>query len=1447
MSNKRYTIGLDIGTNSVGWAVLDENLQLASGKKHINDNGKQRRSRTNLWGVRLFDAAETAENRRLKRGMRRRIARRKERLNYLRGIFQSEILKFDDSFFIRMDESFLQSDDKKATEFDYRDQNGMMQTKKVESIATIKYPLFNGQVGMGETYADEKAYYDAYPTIYHLRKRLISDSSQADLRLVYLAMHHIFKYRGHFVNQGEVFDLKNVDIAANLAEAWRLFDEASEFKFRFDEIDGQAANSILKNKKISASQRAYELNELYQVTDDILQLDENAKFSEEYESLSTASKKTKWLAEKQKQIKAFLTAIVGNALSPKQIFANDEYDVKQEQDFPDKIKFSNENFDEQLDELSVFLTANEIDAIKAAKKVYEALVLSQILTKDSLAASMVDKYDEHKSQLKALKQFAKRQSVALYNALFNEYTDAKGKPQVGVYQQYIEGVGNPSKKLSREDFYVALKKTLEAHITGLQFPKSDEKMVFTDTALSDSDQQFLDDINQYMGLEQYLPKQRQADNGAIPYQVHEYELRQIIEQQGRYYPFLLEKMDEEYRLIKLFNFRIPYYVGTLATHDKNAKNTWVVRKNDTKVTPWNFDQVIDKESSAVQFIERMTNFDTYVPAEKVLPQASLLYQEFIINNELISSGYYLNGKKEFFSPEQRQKIINRLFKKYRKVTATKMREFLANEFEIVLADNRELFGLDTFVNAPSYNGSFSTFLDLQKAGIDESMIVDNPEIFEEIIKWQTIFEDRKVLKKTMIDANDAQWHHLLTDDQIKALSKRHYTGWGRLSKKLLAGIKTSTGQTIIERLREGSYSNFMRLLEDEKISAYIANAQGSSANKDNLTYDLVDQLAGSPAIKKGIWQSLKIIQELERYLGRENIEKVVIEMSRDDQSSRRTKTRKSQIENFYKTFKEKTGNAILKELKDQLAVQDEKSLSNEKVFLYFMQNGRSMYSNEALDLQRLSEYQVDHIVPQTYIKDDSLDNKVLVTVQDNQNKGGDTPGKNVIYRMTPIWEELAKNGQISPRKLANLKKGPITDKQREGFINRQLVENRQITKHVANILTNYFEDTDTVILTPKSGLTSQFRSGKVYLLDNGKFIEKQIHSGFVKNRDLNHYHHAHDAYLNAFVAQFIYQTNPELRNSWVYGKYETTDPNGLGKWATQRKHKSLQLLSDMVNEEWEFIDPDTGEIRTFNRDVMLSQVAKTLQYRNINIVKKTEVQTGKFGDESVYKKDSKAKNFSSGLKNQYPAQKYGGTKAGISAVTVITRDNKGITPVSVTALEYDKYLAASDKLAWLKNNYPKISEIVIEQLPKYTKYQLSAGGVRLLASYQEAQSGSELPMLDLTALNDESVDRVGLKNLYDQLTVYIQNNRLFTDAKAKLLATSMKENFSKLDDLTEMKKVIIQLLGVTVGKNQNLNALQGIGLGTTAQRLKSGNTISAETTIIYESVTGLYQTRKTII
>ena len=140
-----YYIGLDIGSASVGWAVCDESYNLCKYKKK------------DMWGIRLFEIAKTADVRRTNRGNRRRRERKKQRIDLLQEIFANEMAKVDESFFIRLNESRLQKED-----------------KSVDSI----YTLFNDK-----NYKDID-FYKEYPTLYHLRKDLIESDKEFDVRLV---------------------------------------------------------------------------------------------------------------------------------------------------------------------------------------------------------------------------------------------------------------------------------------------------------------------------------------------------------------------------------------------------------------------------------------------------------------------------------------------------------------------------------------------------------------------------------------------------------------------------------------------------------------------------------------------------------------------------------------------------------------------------------------------------------------------------------------------------------------------------------------------------------------------------------------------------------------------------------------------------------------------------------------------------------------------------------------------------------------------------------------------------------------------------------------------------------------------------------------------------------------------------------------------------------------
>ena len=143
-----YYLGLDIGTDSVGYAVTDEKYHV------LNFRGRA------MWGVRLFDSAQTAESRRLFRTNRRRLNRKRWRIELLQEFFAEEICKVDPGFYQRMKDSMLWPEDKTEKQI---------------------YSLFND-----ESYTDVD-FYREYPTIYHLRKALITENKPFDIRLVYIS------------------------------------------------------------------------------------------------------------------------------------------------------------------------------------------------------------------------------------------------------------------------------------------------------------------------------------------------------------------------------------------------------------------------------------------------------------------------------------------------------------------------------------------------------------------------------------------------------------------------------------------------------------------------------------------------------------------------------------------------------------------------------------------------------------------------------------------------------------------------------------------------------------------------------------------------------------------------------------------------------------------------------------------------------------------------------------------------------------------------------------------------------------------------------------------------------------------------------------------------------------------------------------------------------------
>lgn len=1339
---KPYSIGLDIGTNSVGWAVVTDDYKVPAKKMKVLGNTDKSHIKKNLLGALLFDSGNTAEDRRLKRTARRRYTRRRNRILYLQEIFSEEMGKVDDSFFHRLEDSFLVTEDKRGE----------------------RHPIFGNL-------EEEVKYHENFPTIYHLRQYLADNPEKVDLRLVYLALAHIIKFRGHFLIEGK-FDTRNNDVQRLFQEFLAVYDNTFE-------------NSSLQEQNVQVEEILTDKISKSTKKDRVLKLFPNEKSNGRF-------------AE-------FLKLIVGNQADFKKHFELEE---------KAPLQFSKDTYEEELEVLLAQIGDNYAELFLSAKKLYDSILLSGILTvtdvstKAPLSASMIQRYNEHQMDLAQLKQFIRQKLSDKYNEVFSDVSKDG-------YAGYIDG------KTNQEAFYKYLKGLLNK-IEGSGY--------------------FLDKIER----EDFLRKQRTFDNGSIPHQIHLQEMRAIIRRQAEFYPFLADNQD---RIEKILTFRIPYYVGPLARGKSDF--AWLSRKSADKITPWNFDEIVDKESSAEAFINRMTNYDLYLPNQKVLPKHSLLYEKFTIYNELTKVKYKTEqGKTAFFDANMKQEIFDGVFKVYRKVTKDKLMDFLEKEFdEFRIVD---LTGLDK--ENKVFNASYGTYHDLCKI-LDKDFLDNskNEKILEDIVLTLTLFEDREMIRKRLENYSD-----LLTKEQVKKLERRHYTGWGRLSAELIHGIRNKESRkTILDYLIDDGNSNrnFMQLINDDALSfkEEIAKAQ-VIGETDNLN-QVVSDIAGSPAIKKGILQSLKIVDELVKIMGHQP-ENIVVEMARENQFTKQGRRNSQQrLKGLTDSIKE-FGSQILKE-----HPVENSQLQNDRLFLYYLQNGRDMYTGEELDIDYLSQYDIDHIIPRAFIKDNSIDNRVLTSSKENRGKSDDVPSEDVVNRMRPFWNKLLSSGLISQRKYNNLTKKELTLDDKAGFIKRQLVETRQITKHVARMLderfNKEFDDNNkrirrVKIVTLKSNLVSSFRK------------EFELY----KVREINDYHHAHDAYLNAVVVKALLVKYPKLEPEFVYGEYPKYNSYRERKTATQKMFfysnimnmfKSKVKLADdqIVERPMIEVNDETGEI-AWDKTKHITTVKKVLSYPQVNIVKKVEEQTigqnGGLFDDNPKSPLEVIPSKLVPLKKALNPEKYGGYQKPTTAYPILLIvDTKQLIPISVM----DKKRFEQNPVKFLKDKgYQQIEKNNFVKLPKYTLVDIGNGIKRLWASSKEVHKGNQLvvskksqDLLYHAHHLDNDYSNEYVKNHYQQFDILFNEITSFSK-KCKLgkeHIQKIEEAYSKERDsasIEELADGFIKLLGFTqLGATSPFSFL-GIKLNQKQYTGKKDYLLPCmEATLIHQSITGLYETR----
>lgn len=1160
---KDYYLGLDMGTGSLGWAVTDEKYQI------------QRRHGKALWGVRLFESANTAEERRQHRTDRRRLDRQGWRISVLQELFTEEISKVDPGFYLRMKESKYYPEDK-------RDAQG--------NCPELPYALF-----VDKDYTD-KDYHKEFPTIYHLRKMLMETNEVPDIRLVYLACHHMMKHRGHFLLSGDISQVTKFDVTFE-ALVQNLKMEELNFQLEVDECKMKEVETILKDVDLTRTAKKSRLKKL--------------------------------LAPKTSCEKAILALISGGTVKLSDIFGLPQLDETEKP----KISFADSTYDDYISSVEMEV-GEQFYIIESAKAVYDWAVLADILGDSaSISEAKIKIYEKHKKDLAYLKSVVKTYlSKEIYNQTF-VVTDDKIHnycAYIGMTKYNGKKVTLQGKRCSRKDFMDYLKKNVVAKI---------ENQEVQEYLLSEIEK------------DRFLPKQVNNDNSVIPYQIHLYELKRIIDNLGRRMLFIRENGD---KIIQLFKFRIPYYVGPLtnAANPEAGKFAWAVRKKDEKIYPWNFQEVIDTEASAENFIRRMTNKCTYIYGEDVLPKDSLLYSKYMVLNEL--NNLKINGQS--ISVELKQKIYTEVFCHTRKVTQKRLISYLVREG--IVDKTAEISGIDG-----DFKASLTAYHDFKEklTGVELTQREK-----EEIILNIVLFGDDKKLLKRRLTKRFPQ----LTDKQISVISGLSYKGWGRFSRRFLEEITVpapGTGEVwnVITALWETN-DNLMKLLYGE----YGFQQEIALANKDKqsktLSYQTIEESYVSPAVKRQIWQTIQVVKELKKVMGH-SPKRVFIEMAREKQDSKRTESRKKNLLDLYKSCKKEESEWI-QELTGQIQGLDDSQLRKDKLYLYYTQMGRCMYSGEIIELADLwdnTKYDIDHIYPQSKTMDDSLDNRVLVKKELNKDKGDVYPiSKEIRDSRMSFWKKLYEKDFISKKKYDRLvRTEELTPEELAQFIDRQIVETRQATKIVAEILKEGFSDAEIVYV--KAGNVSNFR--KTYK--------------FLKVREINDFHHAKDAYLNVVVGNAYY-----VKFNKDATKFIKDNPG--------RSYNLKKMFENDIKrgQDVAWITGESGSI---------GMVRNTMNKNNILVTRRSYEEKGKLFDVQIMKKGKGQIPVKGSDSRLSVIEKYGGYNKATTAYFMLVEslDKKGNNQRTIEYIPIYKktYVEKSDEnaMVYLKEDRGLIAPVIL--------------------------------------------------------------------------------------------------------------------------------------------------------
>lgn len=567
------------------------------------------------------------------------------------------------------------------------------------------------------------------------------------------------------------------------------------------------------------------------------------------------------------------------------------------------------------------------------------------------------------------------------------------------------------------------------------------------------------------------------------------ELRKILINQAEYYDMLSIDVIENI-IFRIFTQR-DFEDGP--GPNKNSKNYTNYLKNSSHRIYTGFDDTI--------------GHCLYYPNENKFTKNSIVYDEFVLIN-ILSQYKFADSKTGEIITLNKDNYNNILYK------------IILNDCKITLAEIQKYLKTQNIEIVNKINKKAILKLPYIQFLIDENNFrKEEILLFKEEIKNYDYFDSKSLSNQIGMELSKSitpsrrkeKLKDILHHEATKSCVEHKNEGMANTSLKYMS----EAIYAFCEGIPYGKFQSSFKTENHFQSEKLIYNGKLLPINDPDVMRN--------PVVYRSLMQTRKVINNV---ITDYNIIKVNIEVAREVSASfeQRKKIEKNQADNL------KNNQELERDLQNDLYANGyEKYTINssliQKYRLWKEQKERDIYTNAPIAfsslLNRSGELQVDHIIPQSIVLDDTLNNKVLTYSHINAQKGNRLPiqclnelSHNDYSLTEKEYKENVKKLKVSKKKEKYLLLEELNDDIINIFVSRNINDTRYICRYIVNYLKVAFAG-KIEINAIKGSLTNTYRKKWLTQYDYEKGIIPSVYALEDKGRDLHYYHHAVDAIIIA--------------------------------------------------------------------------------------------------------------------------------------------------------------------------------------------------------------------------------------------------------------------------------------------------------------------------------------------